>query len=261
MELIGFVLLGLISGFFAGLLGLGGGIITVPVMAMVALPYLNFSAHEVMHVAVASSLVAMIPTAFMSAFGHYRQQGIIWSIALKFSPGLIIGGVLGALLASSVASQSLQFAFATFLIFVSMYMLSSPVDMLKPAHTKAKINPAVSLPIAFISASLGVGGGTMTVPYLQWRGVELRKAIGISAYCGLPIGIASSLTFYAMQSSDLPVSTGQFIYFPAVLGIIIGSMISAPFGAKCTHHLPVKLIKRLFSIVLLLASAKLFMIW
>jgi len=261
MELFGFILLGLTSGFFAGLLGLGGGIITVPVMALVALPYLNFPAHELMHIAVASSLAAIIPTALMSIYGHQHQRGIIWPIALKFTPGLIIGGVSGALLASSVASQGLQFAFASFLIFVAMYMLFSPVNMLKTIQDKVKINSLVPVPIAFISASLGVGGGTMTVPYLLGRGVELPKAIGISAYCGLPIAVASSLTFYIMQSMSFSNVSGQFIYFPAVLGIIIGSIISAPLGAKCTHLFPLKLIKRLFSIVLLIASAKLFMIW
>jgi len=261
MELFGFVLLGLVSGFFAGLLGLGGGIITVPVLALVALPYLNFPLNELMHIAVASSLAAIIPTAVMSTYGHHQQRGIIWPIAIKFTPGLLIGGILGAILASSTESLSLQFAFAVFLIFVAIYMLFSPTDLVKPMATEANVNAYVSLPISCTSALLGVGGGTMTVPYLLWRGVELRKAIGISAYCGLPIAIASSLTFYLIQSLGLHNSAGQFIYFPAVLGIILGSIISAPIGAKCTRLLPVRFIKRLFSIVLLLASAKLFMIW
>jgi len=261
MELIGFLLLGLISGFFAGLLGLGGGIITVPVMALMALPYLGFPSNQVMHIAVASSLATMIPTALMSAYGHHKQRSIVWSIAWKFTPGLIVGGVSGAILANYIASQSLQYTFATFLIFVAIYMLLSPADLVKPINGKEKLDSYVSLPISCISAILGVGGGTMTVPYLMWRGIELRKAIGISAYCGLPIAVASSATFYVMQSSGHLNSAEQFFYFPAVLGIIIGSIISAPIGAKCTHYLPVKLIKRLFSIVLLLASAKLFMIW
>lgn len=261
MELLGFILLGLVSGFFAGLLGLGGGVITVPVMALIALPYLNFPPNEVMHVAVASSLAAIIPTALMSAYGHHQQKGIIWPIALKFTPGLLVGGVAGALLASVIAKENLQLAFASFLVFVAIYMLFSPTALIKPFSGKTGVNAYVSFPISCISALMGVGGGTMTVPYLLWRGIDIRKAIGISAYCGLPIAIASSLTYSIIQYSDAHSSSGQFIYIPAVLGISLGSILSAPFGAKCTHHFPIMFIKRLFSIVLLIASAKLFMVW
>lgn len=261
MELIWFIFLGLASGFFAGLLGLGGGIITVPVLALLIFPYLNFPSDEIMHIAVASSLAAMIPTSIMSIYGHHRQKGILWSIAFKFTPGLIVGGVIGAILASIIARQSLQYSFATFQIFVVAYMLFSSVTSVKSIVGNQTVNPYISLPISCLSSLLGVGGGTMTVPYLLWRGLEMRQAIGISAYCGFPIAIASTFTYSLMQYNDLNDFFGEFIYLPSVVGIGLGSILSAPLGAKCVSYLPVNFIKLLFSMMILLVSAKFFMLW
>lgn len=258
MEIVAFVLLGLIAGFFAGLLGVGGGIVTVPVMSLLILPYLDFPSEHIMHIAVASSLAAIIPTSIMSAYGHHRQGGVVWPIAIKFTPGLLLGGISGALMASHISTDALQLGFAFFLIFVAIYMLFSPESWIQPVEGRDKIFSGVSFPIAFLSAVLGVGGGTMTVPYLLWRGIDIRKAVGISAYCGLPIAIASSITFFVIQQSELIESQVDFLYLPAALGISLGSIFFAPIGAKFTQKLPVLKIKQLFAFVLVIASVELF---
>jgi len=150
----------------------------------------------------------------------------------------------------------LQFSFAIFLFFVALYMFFSPQSWIKSVAGGMKAFPLVSVPIGFLSSIMGVGGGTMTVPYLLWRGLDIRKAIGISAFCGLPIAFIASVTFYTLQKSGEGQAV-DFLYMPAVLGISIGSIFFAPIGAKFTHIFPVLTIKRLFSLLLIVASAKL----
>jgi uncharacterized membrane protein YfcA len=257
MEIVAFVLLGIVAGFFAGLMGIGGGIITVPVMSLLILPYLDFPSEVIMHIAIASSLAAILPTSIMSTYGHHRQGGIVWPIAMKMTPGLLLGAGLGAFFASNLTHYVLQLTFALFLIFVSIYMFFSPADLIKPGAKRMSNFPYISLLIGALSAVLGVGGGTMTVPYLLWRGTEIHQAIGISAYCGLPIAISSTVVFYFMQSTSDSSLSFEFVYLPAVLGISTGSIIFAPVGAKFTACMPVRKVKILFSLVLLASSAQL----
>lgn len=257
MEIISFVLLGIVAGFFAGLLGVGGGIITVPVMTLLLLPLFDLPAENMMHIAVASSLAAIIPTSIMSAYGHHRQGGIIWSIAYKLTPGLLLGAGLGAYLVSRIDTSSLQFSLAFFLFIVSLYMFFSPQFWIKSARDKIRIFALWSLPIGLFSSMMGVGGGTMTVPFLLWRGLDIRKAIGISAYCGLPIAFASSVCFYFIQQSAEGQSAVNFLYLPAVVGISLGSLFFAPIGANFTHKYSMMVIKRTFSVVLMIASLQL----
>jgi len=257
MEILVFIALGLVAGFFAGLLGVGGGIVTVPVMSLWLLPYFQFPASDVVHIAIASSLLAIIPTSVMSTYGHHKQGGILWPLAMRFTPGLILGSVLGAFLATKVAGYNLQVVFGLFLVIVALYMMKSPQGFALARGNKNIKFPFISLPIGAISAALGVGGGTMTVPYLLWRGKSIQQAIGVSAYCGLPIALASSFTFLIVDSVDSNQFSAGFIHIPAVVGISVGSILFAPVGAYCTHHWPVVSLKRIFALVLLLASGRL----
>lgn len=254
MEIFAYILTGCFSGLLAGLLGIGGGLLTVPVMLFL-LPHFGLPESQIMHMAIATSLAAIIPTSMLSAWGHYKHNSIDYDAVKRLAPGLMLGSFVGAIFASYIPKTELQLVFALFLLFV-VY------KMLKSSETKIGIkNPFymfVAGPlIGSISALLGVGGGTMTVPFLTWQGLSLQKAVGSSALCGLPIAIAGSLAFANMHVFNHNAADQQFIYWPALAGIVIGSLLSVRFGVKAAHRLPVKRLKIIFSLLLLLVAVKL----
>ena len=264
MELLIFICVGVFTGLSAGLLGVGGGIISVPAMIFL-LPYFDVPPHLIVHIAIATSLMLIIPTSILSAYSHSKNNAIEWSSVKRLVPGLILGGVLGAGIIVSAAHELLQAIFSGFLMLIALYMLfgKTPTRVL-PEESRA-INDFQhffpSLFIGIISSMMGVGGGTMTVPYLVWRGLALPKAIGSSAFCGLPIAVAGSVSYFVFNIvSDLnkqAVDVTSYLYFPAFIGILIGVVISTPVGAKLAHTLNVVLLKRVFVAMLFLVSIKL----
>jgi len=256
MELLIFICVGIFTGLSAGLLGIGGGLVSVPAMVLL-LPYFNVPDVAVMHMAVATSLALIIPTSLMSAYGHYLQNAIIWSWVYRFIPGLVLGSIIGAYFVTVSDREILQTIFSIFLILIAGHMLWGKQPAINKSPSVNHFFPSSA--IGFISSLLGVGGGTMTVPYLMWRGLALPKAIGSSAACGFPIAIAGSLVFLlnpVIQTADVKGGLGMF-YWPAFVGILIGALVFAPVGAKLTHRINVVILKRIFIVVLLLVAFEL----
>jgi len=255
MELIVFIFVGSVAGLMAGLLGIGGGLLTVPLMLFL-LPLFGLPDAQVMHMAIATSLAAIIPTSMLSAWGHYQRGAIEWFAVRRLIPGLLLGSFFGAILASHIPKIELQLIFGIFLLFVSYKMMKN--SRVKPSVTNNPIYIYIAGPlIGLISALLGVGGGTMTVPLLNWQGVAMQKAVGSSALCGLPIAIAGSIAFANMEILNQSTSPQQYIYLPALIGISIGSLLSVHLGVKAAHRLPAKKLKTLFSLLLLVVAVKL----
>lgn len=255
-DLSGFLLTGALSGLLAGLFGVGGGVIVVPALILLFV-HLGVGGDWVTHLAVGSSLAAIVGTGAASTLAHHRRGGVRWDLAARLAPGIVIGAWAGAALAGTLPELWMKRVFAAFLAFVGYRMLAPVVGRRVRALPGNLGLAAVGGGIGALSAIVGIGGGTLTVPFLSARGVPLHQAVGTSAACGLPIAAAGAVGFMAVgwgRDGLPPWSTG-FVYWPAVGLILVASMPSAPWGARLAHTLPVGTLKRAFGILLLVMAA------
>lgn len=254
------LLLGVLTGLLAGLFGIGGGLVIVP-----ALVYL-FSAQgyppaAMMQLALGTSLATIIVTATASIWGHQRHRAILWPVCLRLIPGIVIGAAAGVALAEYIGSEALRAVFASFVILVALQMLFGVQPPSSRALPGAAGMTATGAGIGGMSMLVGIGGGTLTTPFLLWCNTPLRNAIATSAACGLPIAIAGTLAYViaGLDVEGLPAGSSGYVYWPAALAIAATSVITAPLGAHLTHTLPVKLLKRLFALLLVLVALR--MLW
>jgi len=251
------ILLGLFAGLMAGLLGVGGGLIIVPVLIII-FELQNFPVTYLSQMAVATSLVTIVFTSLSSIRSHQQAKMIDWSVVFKLSTGIIAGAILGALFASKITGTMLQVLFGFFAIAVSFQMAFS----IKPKASRP-LPGALGLGIsgsviAAVSALFGIGGGSLSVPLLSYFGLEMKKAVAISAACGLPIAIFASAGFIlaGWEIRDFPAGTFAYIYWPAVLLISCMSIITAHFGARLAHRLPAQKLKQIFAVFLFIIGLR-----
>ena len=254
IEWLSFLLIGVFAGLSAGLFGLGGGVVVVPGLLLV-LGWHGFNGDYLMHIAVATSLITIIVTSLSSTYSHHRHQNINWPIVARLAPSLLIGAAFGAYLTNSLRSELLQLIFGVYLLAVAIKLWLPDPKAMQQSLVKSPALLCFGTLIGFISALLGIGGGSLTVPYLLFAKQTIRKAIGISAACGLPISVSAALIFMYSAPSYLEQQwmTG-YIYWPAFLGIISTSLFFAIVGAKWAQKLPMQRLQQLFSIVLLTIS-------
>ncbi len=252
-----FLLLGVLVGVMAGLLGIGGGGILVPVFTTIFM-YLDFPKDSVVHIALGTSMACIAVTSFSSMRAHHANGAVIWSLAKIMTPGMIVGTFSATFLAAYLSSKALAIFFAIFMAYVSYQMFRSRKAHAGSGHASKVELRLVTLGIGAISALVSIGGGSLTVPYLNWRSVEIRKAIGTSAALGFPIAIAGTLGYLingVMNAASAEYTWG-FIYLPAVLLVSIPSFFTAPLGARLTQKLPVQTLKKIFGVLLVLLSLK-----
>ncbi|WPC04944.1 sulfite exporter TauE/SafE family protein [Pseudomonas benzenivorans] len=251
MELLLYMLLGAAAGVLAGLFGVGGGIIIVPVLV------LSFTAQGVdpavlTHLAVGTSLATIIFTSINSVLEHHRRGAVRWSIFAWMTLGILLGAGLGSLTAAAIQGPQLQRIIGVFAIAVSLQMALD----LKPRASSAVPGRlalgAAGGVIGWASAIFGIGGGSLNVPFLTWRSLPMQQAVATSAACGLPIALASALSFMWLGWDDpqLPPWSLGFVYLPALAGIALTSMFFARFGARLAHRLSPRVLKRLFALLL-----------
>jgi uncharacterized membrane protein YfcA len=256
-----FAALGCVVGFAAGLLGIGGGGIAVPALTALFMA-MGLPRGEVVHLALGTSMAAMIVTAFSSMRSHYRRGNVIVLVVRALAPGIIIGTFAATFVASQLGSRALALFFAAFMAFASMQMLWG----LGRRKGTRPLLPAAGLfgsgvVIGAISALVSIGGGSLTVPFLHWQSVDIKKAIGTSSAVGFPIAVAGTLG-YAINGilaesggSQLALTAG-FVYLPAALLLACGSYFLAPVGAAVAQKLNVVPLKRIFGLLLLGLSLK-----
>lgn len=261
MELLAYLLTGAFAGVIAGLLGVGGGLLIVPVLAFL-FTRAGFDAGVIMHLAVGTSLATIVFTSISSVRAHHRHGAVRWSVFWQLTPGIVIGAFVGAWLAGFFHSGGLRLFFALFEIGVAVQlafgMRPKAHVISQDAGTPAWEHGSAGVLIGSISALVGIGGGTLTVPWLVWRGIPMRNAVAVSSACGLPIAVAGAVGFVlrGWQIPALPPHSAGFVYLPALLGIVATSILFAPLGARLAHRLPVPVLKRFFAMFLLVLGIR-----
>lgn len=248
-ELTAFLLLGAFAGVLAGLLGVGGGLVIVPVLAFI------FKARDfdaVMHLAVGTSLATIVFTSLSSVRAHHRRGAVRWDLFLRLAPGIVGGALAGAAIADRMPGEHLRLVFGIFELLVAVQMALS----VRPAPNR-QLPGAVGMGLAgggigSVSAIVGIGGGTLTVPFLAWCNVPMRNAVATSAACGLPIAIAGAAGFVwaGWAGPGLPEYTLGYVYLPALAAIVAASVLFAPLGAWLAHAVPAAALKRFFALFL-----------
>ena len=254
---LSYLALGAFVGFFAGLLGVGGGGIMVPMLTSLFIAQ-GFAHDSVVHLALGTSMAAIVMTSFSSMRAHDQHGAVRWDIVRHITPGILIGTFAGTFLAARVPSEPLAIFFAAFMAYVSLQMLAN----VKPKPSRALPGRlglgAVGAGIGGVSALVAIGGGSLSVPFMTWCNVKVHHAIGTSAAIGLPIALAGTVGYLVNGLGDggMPEYSLGFIYLPALVLISVASVFTAPVGAKFAHRLPVAALKKVFAGVLMLLCAK-----
>jgi len=252
-----YLLVGGVAGLLAGLLGVGGGLVIVPALIWVFRGN-AFDGAILVHLAVGTSLATIVITSLSSIRAHHRRGAVRWPLVMALTPGIVVGAWLGAAVADHLPTLWLQRVFACFAIFVGVQMgLSAKAE----AHRALPGRFGMLLVgggIGMLSAIVGIGGGSLSVPFLSWCSVNIRNAVATSAACGLPIAVAGALGFIAVgwDESGLPAGSTGFVYWPAFFGIIAASTLMAPVGARMAHAIPVTTLKRVFALLLLVLGVR-----
>lgn len=243
-----YCLLGAFAGIAAGLLGVGGGLIIVPVLIAIWQSS-SFEYSHLMQLAIGTSLATIVLTSLSSIRAHHKRNSVRWDIFWRLMPGILLGTWLGALLASKLPGDILKYIFGIFELLVAMQMAFA----VRPAAHRTLPGfvgmSTVGTIIGSVSAIIGIGGGTMTVPFLTWCNVVIQRAVGTSAACGLPISIGGAFSYLALGwgDPDLPDWSAGFVYGPALAGIAVTSIVFAPIGARLAHRMSKTNLKRVFA--------------
>jgi len=249
--------LGVIVGIIAGLLGIGGGVVIVPILVFVFTTQ-GFSAHHMMQIALATSLGSIVFTSVASFMTHHRHGAVRWNIVLGITPGILIGTFSGTWFAAQLSTKSLKFFFACFLYYVAATMLSNFKP--KPSRQLPGLPGmnGVGVVIGVILSLVGIGGGALSIPFMMWCNVPVHHAIGTSAAIGFPIAVAGTLGYIVngLSVADLPTPHLGYLYIPALFGIAFFSFFTAPFGAKLAHKTPVVTLKRIYAVFLMIIATR-----
>lgn len=249
------VLLGALTGFLAGLLGIGGGLVVVPALVYL-LPQLGISHEVIMPMALATSLSAIVMTSSSAALAHHKNKNIPWDITKPLMFIVAIGALLGAFIADRLSAQALTNFFAGAVITLASYMLAS----IRSKHTtempsKIKLQ-CISLITGVIASLMGMAGGAILVPVLAYFGMPLRHSIGIATVCGVMVALFGSLGYIISGFGNelLPTWSLGYVYLPALLGVVLTSSLFAPVGVKFAAKLPVQTLKKCFALFLILVA-------
>jgi uncharacterized membrane protein YfcA len=251
-----FALTGIFAGFLAGYLGIGGGLILVPVLSWI------FSrdpatAGVAVQMAVATSLATMLFSSLSSILAHHRRGAILWPLVKLLMPGLLAGALIGTVIADMISSSSLGKVFGIFAVIVGLQLLLSRSTQAHNRPLPGSIQSSgVGFSIGAISSLLGIGGGSMTVPWLLWHGQQTRHAIATAAACGYPIAVAGTLGFVLLGGNNTGAATLGYVNMQALLGVSVFSVLGAPLGVAAIHRSKPLFAKRVFAVFLLVVAAK-----
>ena len=253
-----YLALGLFVGYFSGLLGIGGGLIMVPVLTFM-FEAQHFPANNILHLALGTSMATIIFTSASSALQHHAHAAISWQTVRYMTPGLLFGTLLGAWIVNVVATLYLTIFFILFVYFSAAQMLIGFKPDATRAYPARRGATLAGMAIGTVSSIVSIGGGVLSVPYLLWHQLSLRHAIATSAALGLPIAVGGTLGYVAngyLSGTLLPAYSLGYVYLPALLCLALGTIVTAPLGAKATHSMPLKRLRQIFALALLALASK-----
>ena len=256
-----YLAIGGVAGILAGLLGIGGGLVIVPMLVACFGWQQGFPANSIMHLALGTSMASIVFTSVSSFLSHHKRGAVLWPVVRRITPGILVGTLGGTFLASSLPSRFLQGFFSIFLVYVGLQMVRN----LRPEPSRQLPGLAVMFGaggiIGVISSLVGIGGGTLSVPFMLWCNIGVHQAIGTSAAIGFPIAVAGTVGFIVngLAGPPLPVHSLGYVYLPALVGLVAASVVTAPFGVRLAHRLPVPKLKRGFAYLLFATAGK--MLW
>ncbi|WP_035054475.1 sulfite exporter TauE/SafE family protein [Andreprevotia chitinilytica] len=251
------VAVGCVAGFLAGLLGVGGGLVIVPALLFV-FQQIGVAPAHMQHLALGTSLATIVFTSISSLKAHHGRGAVRWSVFRAITPGIVIGTFVGAQLAGLLSTNALQWFFIIFAYTVAAQMLLDAKP--KPNRQLPGVvgTSAMGGVIGVVSSWVGIGGGSLSVPFLVWHNVPVKEAIGTSAAIGLPIALAGGLGYVVSGwgVAGLPAGSAGYVFLPALTGIVIASFPFAKLGAAAAHKLPVPVLKKCFAALLILLATK-----
>ncbi len=249
--LVAYALIGIFVGIFAGMLGIGGGAIVVPLMTDLFRRQ-GFDSHHVLHVALGTCMATIVLTSASSLRAHHRHGAVDWPVVRAMTPGLIVGGFAGSWLARYIPTFPLAIVFAVFVTYSATQMLVG-----------WKPRPGAHLPGPFwlfvagflvcaFSALVAIGGAALTIPFLVFCAMPFHRAIGTAAALGFPIAVAGTLGFIVNGWSipDLPSPHLGYVYLPAFAALAVTSVLFAPLGARFAHRSAAFTLRRIFAVVM-----------
>lgn len=255
---LAYLLLGAFVGVFAGMFGIGGGAILVPVLLLL-FDAQHFPSGHLLHLALGTSMATIIFTSLSSLRKHHQLGAVNWPIVRNITPGILIGTAVGSLFATSASPRFMGIFFALFVYYAATQILLD-----KRPHPSRQLPGAAGMTLAgvftgWLSSMVSIGGGTVVVPFLLWCNVSIRNAIGTSAAIGFPVAIGGTAGYIltGRNISALPVDTLGFVYLPALFWVAVASVITAPLGAKAAHRMKVGMLRKLFAVLLIALATKL----
>lgn len=257
MTLAGYLLLGALAGTMAGIFGVGGGLVIVPALVF-AFEVQGVAPTVMMHLAIGTSLATIVITGASSAWGHFQRGSVHRAWFLALLPGLMLGAVAGVFVAGNLSGGLLGSLFGVFLVLVAIKMA---FGLAPRPGSEAPGKPAMGAAgavIGGVSALFGIGGGTLSVPWLSRCGASMTQAVGTSSACGLPIALFGALTFIVVGWGNpaLPAWSTGFVSWPAFLGIVLASVPFARLGVRLAHVLPARILRLAFATLLLLVGLR-----
>jgi uncharacterized membrane protein YfcA len=251
---------GAFVGFLAGLLGIGGGMTLVPVLAAMFTAQQLAPDHAV-HLALGTGMASIVFTSSASVRTHHRLGGVDWSLVRRMAPGMVIGTLLATALSGWVPQRALALAFAVIVLAGATQILLGRKPSAGRTLPGTPALVAIGLLIGVVCGLVSAGGAFMTVPFMLFCGVAMTTAIGTGAALGMPVAVIGTLgyVFSGRQVAGLPPLALGFVYGPALLGIVAGSMLTAPLGARAAHRMPVPALRRIFAGLLYALATK--MLW
>lgn len=249
------------AGLLAGLLGVGGGLVIVPMLGF-CLPWQkDIPGEAVMHMALATSMASIAFTAVSSAWAHHRRGAVAWFVVRPLAPGVLLGTFAGSCIAARLSTGFLKTFFVFFLFYVAVQMLSDRKPRPSRDFPRWPWMVAVGILIGIVSSLVGIGGGTLSVPFMIWCNLPVHRAVGTSSAIGFPIAVGGTLGYIynGLAVQGLPRLALGFVYLPALAGIVCASVLTAPLGARLAHKLPVTRLKRVFAVLLLVMGVR--MLW
>lgn len=254
---ITYLLLGAVAGLLAGLLGIGGGLVIVPLLDF-CMAQQGIPRESIMHLALGTSLATIIFTSASSAWAHHRRGAVHWPVVRRIVLGILVGTFCGSFLVAQMSADHLKGFFVAFLYYVAWQLLKDS----RPKPSRDLPGPTgmfgVGSGIGAVSSLVGIGGGTLSIPFMIWCNVAIHNAIGTSAAIGFPIALAGTAGYLynGWGLSGLPKYTAGYVYLPALAGIVCASVLTAPFGVKLAHSLPVPRLKKGFALLIILVGTR-----